>query len=78
MPANGSDVLARVGEEADVPSALADSLEGAVARARAMVPEGGAVLLSPGAPSGDDFADFAARGDAFRRLAGASGTPGTA
>ena len=74
MPANGPDVLARVGEEADVPVAAAASLEEAVARARAMVPEGGAVLLSPGAPSGDDFADFAARGDAFRRLAGGPGT----
>jgi len=74
MPANGPDVLARVGEEADVPAAVAGSLEDAVARARTMVPEGGAVLLSPGAPSGDDFADFAARGDAFRRLAGGSGT----
>ena len=42
---------------------------------RRMVPEGGAVLLSPGAPSGDDFADFAARGDAFRRLAGGPARP---
>jgi UDP-N-acetylmuramoylalanine--D-glutamate ligase len=70
MPPNGPAVLARVAEEADVPSAVADSLEDAVARARAMVPAGGAVLLSPGAPSAGDFADFAARGDAFRRLAG--------
>jgi UDP-N-acetylmuramoylalanine--D-glutamate ligase len=75
MPANGPDILARVAEEADVPAAVADSLEDAVARARAMVPQGGAVLLSPGAPSGDDFADFAARGDAFRRLAGDPGAP---
>ena len=70
MPANGPAILERVARAAAVPTAEAASLEDAVARARAMVPPGGAVLLSPGAPSGDDFADFAARGDAFRALAG--------
>ena len=70
MPANGPAILERVTRAASVPTAEAASLEDAVARARAMVSPGGVVLLSPGAPSGDDFADFAARGDAFRALAG--------
>lgn len=67
MPANGPEILAAVagaGVRAEMAAGLAD----AVARARAMAPPGGAVLLSPGAPTGDDFRDFAARGDAFRAL----------
>jgi len=39
------------------------------------VPAGGAVLLSPGAPTGPEFDDFQARGDRFRELVGA-GPPG--
>ena len=70
MPANGPEILARVAREAGVPGVAAGSLGDAVERARAMAPAGGAVLLSPGAPSGDDFADFQARGDAFRALVG--------
>jgi UDP-N-acetylmuramoylalanine-D-glutamate ligase len=34
------------------------------------------VLLSPGAPSGDDFADFQVRGDAFRALVAEIGVSG--
>jgi len=70
MPANGPAILARVAREAGVPGVEAGSLGDAVERARAMAPAGGAVLLSPGAPSGADFADFQARGDAFRALVG--------
>ncbi len=40
-----------------------------VRRARAMVPPGGVVLLSPGAPTGPEFRDFQVRGDLFRELA---------
>lgn len=67
MPANGAAILARLGDT-PVAREMADDLPDAVRRARAMVPPGGAVLLSPGAPSGDDFADFQVRGDAFRAL----------
>lgn len=67
MPANGPAILDRV-RGAPVPAVTADDLGDAVRRARAMVPAGGAVLLSPGAPTGDDFGDFQVRGDAFRAI----------
>ncbi|WP_217913047.1 UDP-N-acetylmuramoyl-L-alanine--D-glutamate ligase [Miltoncostaea marina] len=74
LPGNGARALERVAAEppagrgGPVPVAMADDLADAVARAAAMAPAGGAVLLSPGAPTGDDFRDFAARGDAFAAL----------
>jgi UDP-N-acetylmuramoylalanine--D-glutamate ligase len=67
MPANGPRIVAALA--GTVPAESATDLAAAVGRARALVPPGGAVLLSPGAPTGDDFRDFAARGDAFRALA---------
>lgn len=67
MPANGPAIVRRV-RDAPVEAVVADDLGDAVRRARAMVPAGGAVLLSPGAPTGDDFGDFQVRGDAFRAL----------
>lgn len=47
-----------------------DTLDAALARARSLLPGGGIVLLSPGAPSFDQFKDYAERGREFARLAG--------
>jgi len=46
------------------------TLAEAVEKARAITPAQGAVLLSPGAPSFDQFRDYAERGSAFAALAG--------
>lgn len=46
------------------------SLADALALARELTPPGGVVLLSPGAPSFDQFRDYADRGRAFTQLAG--------
>jgi len=48
----------------------AGPLDEAFARAQALAPPGGVVLLSPGAPSFDQFRDYAERGRAFAQLAG--------
>jgi UDP-N-acetylmuramoyl-L-alanine---L-glutamate ligase len=71
LPGNGPRILERIAAEPPVPARpavavqQADDLDDAVARALRLVPAGGVVLLSPGAPTGDDFRDFQVRGDAF-------------
>ncbi|MBN8726902.1 MAG: UDP-N-acetylmuramoyl-L-alanine--D-glutamate ligase [Xanthomonadales bacterium] len=47
-----------------------DGLDAAVMSARALAPPGGVLLLSPGAPSFDEFHDYAERGRHFAALAG--------
>lgn len=51
-------------------SSLVDRLAEAVDQARSRTPSGGVILLSPGAPSFDQFRDYAARGREFCALAG--------
>ncbi len=48
----------------------ATTLEEAVSIARRITPRGGILLLSPGAPSFDQFRDYAERGRAFAALGG--------
>jgi len=67
--ANGPRI-ARVLREAGVKVEEANDLAAAVARARARTPEGGTILLSPGAPSFDQFHDYADRGRHFAEMAG--------
>ncbi|MFP7722014.1 UDP-N-acetylmuramoyl-L-alanine--D-glutamate ligase [Lysobacter sp. A3-1-A15] len=71
MGANGPLIHARL-QEAGGAFALGagDDLADAVATARAVLPEGGVVLLSPGAPSFGPYRDYVARGRHFAALAG--------
>ncbi|MET0230866.1 MAG: UDP-N-acetylmuramoyl-L-alanine--D-glutamate ligase [Rhodanobacteraceae bacterium] len=48
----------------------AGTLDEAVQVARRVTPVGGTILLSPGAPSFDQFRDYAERGAAFARIGG--------
>jgi UDP-N-acetylmuramoylalanine--D-glutamate ligase len=71
MGANGgriADVLRECAGDYRLESAGA--LDAAVALARRVTPPGGTVLLSPGAPSFDQFRDYVERGAVFAALAG--------
>lgn len=52
------------------PVVCVDDLNAAVSAAKAQTPSGATILLSPGAPSFDQFKDYAERGRCFVELAG--------
>jgi UDP-N-acetylmuramoylalanine-D-glutamate ligase len=56
--------------EVGCPILRVDDLDAAVVEAKARTPNGGVILLSPGAPSFDQFTDYAERGRRFTELAG--------
>ena len=64
------DLLAPVAAQCGFVLQGADDLEHAVRLARAALPPGGVVLLSPGAPSFGAYRDYTERGRHFARLAG--------
>ena len=71
FPSNGPSVLAAA-RDAGVPREMAmpaSDLADAVRRARAAATDGSVVLLSPAAPSYDNYVNFEERGDRFSELA---------
>jgi UDP-N-acetylmuramoylalanine--D-glutamate ligase len=79
LPDNGPHILSTLAAHGLAPGGglhEARDMADAVARARAISPPGGVVLLSPGAPSFPHYADYRARGEAFARAAGINETAG--
>lgn len=70
LPDNGPQILRAIenaGIRPELGTSEARDLQEGVERARALAPEGGVILLSPGAPSFPHFRDFEDRGRQFAR-----------
>lgn len=77
LPDSGAAILAALRDEGLAPPGgfhEAEDMAQAVRRARAVTPDGGTVLLSPGAPSFPRYRDYRARAEAFRHEVSAGRT----
>jgi UDP-N-acetylmuramoylalanine--D-glutamate ligase len=75
LPDNGPRIvkaLEKAGVEPELGTVLAGNLGQALEAARRMAPDGGVVLLSPGAPSFPHFKDYEDRGRQFTQLCSAA------
>ena len=70
MGANGDAIATALRDVAGLTLRSAPSLTDGVAQAQSVTPAGGTIILSPGAPSFDQFRDYAHRGREFARIAG--------
>ncbi len=74
LPGNGERIAAALKKEnPQLPVTTANDMADAVAKAAAVTPTGGVVILSPGAPSYGNYRDFRQRGEDFARCAGFTG-----